>query len=116
MKNPGTVRGSALGVILFPTEEASFGKKAKASLETHGFDEETVKMPKEKAYRGQTAQIERDGRAMTNPVMCKEGRGIRNFACQFYDSCLDKAAKGMWSGFTCRECPCHFQREEEKSS
>ena len=89
--------------------------RAEASFETQGFDEETIKMPKEKACRGQMTQSEREGRNMANPVMCKEGRGVRNFACQFYDSCLDKAAKSMWSGFTCRECPCHFQREEEKS-
>jgi hypothetical protein len=90
--------------------------RAEASFKTYGFDEETVKMPKEKAYRGQMTQSERDGRNMANPIMCKEGRGVRNFACPFYDSCLDKAAKGMWSGFTCKECVCHFQREEEKSS
>ena len=71
-------------------------------------------MAKEKAYRGQIFQSEREGRNTANPIMCKEGRGVRNFACQFYDYCLDKAAKAMWSGFTCRECPGHFQREEEK--
>ena len=73
-------------------------------------------MPKEKAYRGQSFLSEKEGKNMANPVMCKEGRGSRNFACPFYDSCLDKAAKGMWSGFTCKECPCHFQRDEEKST
>jgi hypothetical protein len=89
--------------------------RADASFTTYGFDEETVKMPKEKAHRGPMMQSERDGRNLANPIMCKEGRGVRNFACQFYDSCLDKAAKGMWSGFTCKECGSHFQREEEKS-
>jgi hypothetical protein len=89
--------------------------KAKAPFETNGFVEETVKMPKEKACRGHMIQSSKEGRNTANPIMCKEGRGVRNFACQFYDSCLDKAAKGMWSGFTCRECTCHFQRDEEKS-
>ncbi|MDY0042225.1 MAG: hypothetical protein RBS57_18090 [Desulforhabdus sp.] len=46
-------------------------------------------------------------------MMCKEGRGDRNFACQHYDVCLEKAAKGMWSGFTCKECGYFFQKEEE---
>jgi hypothetical protein len=88
--------------------------RAEASFETYGFDEEIIKMPKEKAYRGYIFQLERDSRNARNPVMCKEGRGMRNFACQFYDLCLDQAAKGMWSGFTCRECARHFQRGEEK--
>ncbi|SMC20278.1 hypothetical protein SAMN02746041_00861 [Desulfacinum hydrothermale DSM 13146] len=39
-----------------------------------------------------------------NPVKCKEGKGLRNFDCLFYDDCLDKAAKAMWSGFTCGKC------------
>ncbi|WP_448382838.1 hypothetical protein [Desulfosoma sp.] len=43
-----------------------------------------------------------------NPVKCKEGKGLRNFDCQHYDECLDKAAKGMWSGFTCEKCA-YFQ-------
>jgi hypothetical protein len=90
--------------------------KSKASFETYGLDEERIRMPKEKAYRGQTILSEKEGKNMANPVMCKEGRGSRNFACPLYDSCLDKAAKGMWSGFTCKECPCHFQRDEEKST
>lgn len=102
--------------MLFSSEEASYEQKAETSFEFCGFGEETVDMPKEKAYRGPSAQSEREGKSMENPVMCKEGRGVRNFACQFYDACLDKAAKGMWSGFTCKECPCHFQREEEKST
>jgi hypothetical protein len=42
--------------------------------------------------------------AIPNPVKCKEGKGLRNFDCLFYDDCLDKAAKGMWSGFTCEKC------------
>lgn len=43
-----------------------------------------------------------------NPVKCKEGKGLRNFDCLHYDDCLDKAAKGMWSGFTCEKCA-YFQ-------
>jgi hypothetical protein len=46
--------------------------------------------------------------------MCKEGKGVRNFACSYYDGCLDKAAKGMWSGFTCRECNYNYQKDEEQ--
>ncbi len=42
--------------------------------------------------------------AMPNPVKCKEGKGLRNFNCVFYDDCLDKAAKAMWPGFTCENC------------
>ncbi|MDY6910174.1 MAG: hypothetical protein SWC40_09580 [Thermodesulfobacteriota bacterium] len=49
-----------------------------------------------------------------NPIMCREGRGARNFSCLHYDRCLDKAAKGMWSGFTCHECP-FFQGRDEPS-
>jgi hypothetical protein len=89
--------------------------RTKTSFKTNGLVEETVKMPKEKSCRGHMIHSGKEGRNTANPVMCKEGRGMRNFACQFYDSCLDKAAKGMWSGFTCRECACHFQRDEEKS-
>ncbi len=100
--------------MLSSCDEAGYEKEAGASFEIPGFDEETVKMPKEKACRGQPLQSEREGKNFANPIMCKEGRGVRNFACQFYDSCLDKAAKGMWSGFTCKECAWHFQREEEK--
>ncbi len=38
------------------------------------------------------------------PTRCKEGKGVRNFDCIYYEACLDKAAKGMWSGFTCAKC------------
>lgn len=48
--------------------------------------------------------------------MCKEGKGVRNFACPNYDDCLDRAAKGMWSGFTCRECFSYVQKEEENQN
>jgi hypothetical protein len=70
-------------------------------------------MAKERAGRLQTASADRSGRNMPNPTMCKEGKGVRNFACGYYDSCLDKAAKGMWSGFTCRECPFNYQKEDD---
>lgn len=38
------------------------------------------------------------------PIKCKEGKGVRNFDCKYYDDCLDKAAREMWPGFTCAEC------------
>lgn len=49
------------------------------------------------------------------PVLCREGRGIRHFSCLFYDFCLDKAAKGMWTGFTCTEC-IHYSRSETEEN
>ncbi|GLI36053.1 hypothetical protein [Desulforhabdus amnigena] len=70
-------------------------------------------MAKEKVYRGQAGQAEKIGKLSLGPVMCKEGKGVRNFACQNYDACLDKAAKAMWSGFTCRECCFYCQKEED---
>ncbi len=70
-------------------------------------------MAKEKTGRGQSAQPEKNGKNASCPAMCKEGKGVRNFACQNYDTCLDKAAKAMWGGFTCRECPQYSQKEEE---
>ena len=42
--------------------------------------------------------------ATPNPVPCREGRGVRHFDCPHYDDCLDKAAKGLWAGFTCAQC------------
>jgi len=73
-------------------------------------------MPKERACRGLSLNTDKSGKHSPNPSMCKEGKGMRNFACQYYDTCLDKAAKAMWSGFTCKECPLHYQREEEPIS
>ena len=73
-------------------------------------------MPKERACRGQSIQVEKNCRNAPNPAMCKEGKGVRNFACQHYDVCLDKAAKGMWAGFTCKDCDLHFKKEEEETS
>ncbi|MEJ5348416.1 MAG: hypothetical protein WHS46_06975 [Desulfosoma sp.] len=39
-----------------------------------------------------------------HPVVCREGRGVRYFDCPHYDVCLDKAAKALWTGFTCAYC------------
>jgi hypothetical protein len=73
-------------------------------------------MPRDRVTRSQSAQADKTGKDQPNPTMCKEGKGVRNFACGYYDSCLDKAAKGMWSGFTCRECNFNYQKEEEPPS
>ena len=73
-------------------------------------------MPKEKAHRVHSLQPDKGGTNTPEPVMCKEGKGVRNFACQHYDDCLEKAAKGMWSGFTCRDCDHYYCKEEETSS
>ena len=70
-------------------------------------------MAKEKGTRGQPVQPERVDKDAPYPCMCKEGKGVRNFACPNYDNCLDRAAKGMWSGFTCRECCSYVQKEED---
>jgi hypothetical protein len=73
-------------------------------------------MPKERAVRvQQVVQVDKDGKCIPAPMMCKEGKGVRNFSCPNYDNCLDKAAKGMWSGFTCKECGLNGQKEEEKT-
>ncbi len=74
---------------------------------------ESVQMAKEKGPRGQPVQPEKMDKDGPYPMMCKEGKGVRNFACPHYDDCLDKAAKGMWAGFTCRECCSYVQKEEE---
>jgi hypothetical protein len=73
-------------------------------------------MAKEKARQGREIHLETDIKEMANPVVCKEGKGVRNFGCPYYDMCLDKAAKGMWSGFTCKECIFYKQETEEGSS
>jgi hypothetical protein len=74
-----------------------------------------MSMPKEMTVRmGQLVFMEGSGRKNPNPMLCKEGRGLRNFACKHYDNCLDKAAKGMWSGFTCKQCD-HFQHKEDSN-
>lgn len=70
-------------------------------------------MPRERPQGGQSLQIHSAEKNTLNPVMCKEGRGERNFACQHYDVCLEKAAKGMWSGFTCKECKQFLTKDEE---
>ncbi len=63
--------------------------------------------------RGQMAHWGVDERSLLGPVMCKEGKGVRNFACLNYDVCLDKAAKAMWGGFTCRDCAIYIPRDED---
>ncbi len=73
-------------------------------------------MAKEKSSRCQCVQLERVSKDGPCPTMCKEGKGVRNFACPNYDDCLDKAAKSMWSGFTCRECFSYVQKEEENQN
>ena len=70
-------------------------------------------MPKEMTSRmGQLVVMQENSRKYQNPVICKEGRGLRNFACLFYDACLDRAAKGMWSGFTCRQCDLYQHKDD----
>ena len=81
-----------------------------------GINQEFLLMAKEKGTRGQPVQPERVDKNGPYPMMCKEGKGVRNFACPNYDNCLDKAAKGMWSGFTCKECSSYVQKEEEPQS
>lgn len=75
---------------------------------------EWMSMPKDRVVPAQAAQLDKTEKEMPNPTMCKEGKGVRNFACSYYDGCLDKAAKGMWSGFTCRECNYNYQKDEEQ--
>ena len=67
-------------------------------------------MAKERNQCAQQLPFEKD---VPNPSMCREGKGVRYFSCPHYDGCLDRAAKGMWSGFTCRECVLYRQREED---
>jgi hypothetical protein len=81
-----------------------------------GINQEFLLMAKEKGTRGQPVQPERVDKDAPYPCMCKEGKGVRNFACPNYDNCLDRAAKGMWSGFTCRECCSYVQKEEDNPS
>lgn len=71
-------------------------------------------MPKEKTTRWQVAHWDLDEKPLAlGPVMCKEGKGVRNFACLNYDACLDKAAKAMWGGFTCGDCAINIPKDEE---
>ncbi|MCK8602654.1 hypothetical protein [Desulfoferrobacter suflitae] len=70
-------------------------------------------MAREKAHVTPSVPLPVGEKNKQNPMMCKEGRGERNFACLHYDVCLEKAAKGMWSGFTCRECNYFYQKDEE---
>lgn len=55
---------------------------------------------------------EKPGRPTPNPVLVKEGKGWRNFACQHYDACLNLAAKSMWTGFSCKFCELHVTKKE----
>ena len=57
-----------------------------------------------------------DSKLAPNPVLCREGRGVRHFGCLYYDFCLDKAAKAMWTGFTCAQCAFYENREVESGS
>lgn len=70
-------------------------------------------MAKEKTSKTPAPAPDKEVKCVPNPLMCKEGKGVRNFACLSYDNCLDKAAKAMWSGFTCRDCGQYTQKEEE---
>ncbi|SMC26105.1 hypothetical protein SAMN02746041_02534 [Desulfacinum hydrothermale DSM 13146] len=61
----------------------------------------------------QRDSVRHGAQPIPNPVLCREGRGIRHFACAHYDACLDKAAKAMWTGFTCVECAFYNSRDRE---
>jgi hypothetical protein len=74
--------------------------------------EENTRMPKERGSRALVLP-EKNSKSSLCPAMCKEGKGVRNFACQYYDSCLDRAAKAMWSGFTCKDCDCYSHKEDD---
>jgi hypothetical protein len=69
-------------------------------------------MPKERISRTQVS-TEKNGKSSQCPMMCKEGKGVRNFACPSYDACLDRAAKAMWGGFTCKDCDCYCQKDDD---
>lgn len=69
-------------------------------------------MAKETALRAQISTSPA-GEFCPDPVLCREGRGLRHFSCMYYDICLNKAAKGMWTGFTCAECFFFEKREPE---
>ena len=71
-------------------------------------------MPKNGLSPTSNASDKEDKKLTPNPVMCREGRGVRLFSCEYYDFCLDKAAKGMWSGFTCAQCPFYQQSTQEE--
>lgn len=84
-----------------------------ASARVKATYEENPDMAREKAHCTHSALLQFGDKNTPNPMMCKEGRGERNFACLHYDICLEKAAKGMWSGFTCKECSHFYQKDEE---
>lgn len=73
-------------------------------------------MAKETAPSVQTSASPADAAQFCpSPALCREGRGLRHFSCLYYDICLDKAAKGMWTGFTCAECFFYEKQETEPS-
>ncbi len=68
-------------------------------------------MPRARTARDSRAAPPRSNvQAVPNPVACREGRGVRHFDCPYYDACLDKAAKGLWAGFTCAHCLFYLNR------
>lgn len=51
------------------------------------------------------AIIEVDDSMKPNPHQCQQTNDPqRNFNCEYYDHCLNRAAKGRWDGFTCVAC------------
>lgn len=63
-------------------------------------------MPRSKSVtQSKEAIASKPLKAAPHPVACREGRGVRFFDCPHYDNCLDKAAKALWTGFTCAHCP-----------
>lgn len=54
--------------------------------------------------------LEIEGARVKNPT---KGRGERDLACEFYDECLDLAAKEEWEGFTCTSCELFSQGLED---
>jgi hypothetical protein len=47
-------------------------------------NQEFLFMAKEKGPRGQLVQPEKVDKDAPYPMMCKEGKGVRNFACPIY--------------------------------
>jgi hypothetical protein len=40
-----------------------------------------------------------------NPHQCQQTNNPqRDFNCEYYDHCLNQAARGRWNGFTCVAC------------
>jgi len=53
--------------------------------------------------QGNNIQLEKKA-APDEPVNPKRGRGQRNEPCEFYNICLDLAAKKDWKTFNCESC------------